>query len=218
MKKISFLQIAVLLFLFLIILVLGISTSVSLLAPLALGDYRGVITLLFTIITIYLYAFLVYRLFLHFIPLQEGLIEQGTRAELAAQVNILFYLILFNSLIRTNFIPVPLQRLIYLALGARLGENTYSAGALLDPPLTEIGNHCIIGHNAALFCHAIEGEHFALARIKIGNHVTIGAMAIVMADVCIGNHAIISAGAVVLKGSRIGEGEIWGGVPAKRIK
>ena len=27
---------------------------------------------------------------------------------------------------------------VYLALGARLGANTYSAGALLDPPLTVI--------------------------------------------------------------------------------
>jgi len=218
MKKISLLQISVFIILFILILTLGISTAVSLLAYIPLGDFRGVATVLIVIVSIYLYAFLVYRVFLYFIPLQEGVIEQGTRTELVAQVNILFYLILFNSLIRTHFIPVPMMRLVYQALGARLGENTYSAGVLLDPPLTEIGDNCIIGHDAALFCHAIEGQSFALFRIKIGNDVTIGAMAIIMAGVEIADGAIISAGSVVTKNTKIGENEVWGGIPAKRIR
>jgi acetyltransferase-like isoleucine patch superfamily enzyme len=218
MKKISLLQISVFVTLFSIILILGVSTTIGILSHIALGDFRGVATLIVVIAAIYGYAFLIYRLFLHFVPLQEGVIEPNSRAELAAQVNILFYLVLFNSLIRTNFLPVPLLRLIYIALGARLGENTYSAGALLDPPLTEIGRNCIIGHNAALFCHAIEGENFSLSRIKIGNNVTIGAMAIVMSGVIIEDRAIVSAGAVVTKGTHICKGEIWAGVPAKKIK
>ncbi|WNB77252.1 acyltransferase [Methylomonas koyamae] len=217
MKKISPIQIAVFAFLFGAILALAVATTSVVSAYLPSGDFRGIEVLVIALIFIYLYAFAVYRAFLKMVPLEEGVVEPGTRAELAAQVNILFYLILFNSLIRTNFLPVPLTRLIYLALGARLGENTYSAGALLDPPLTEIGNNCIIGHNAALFCHAIEGQNFSLSRIKIGDNVTIGAMAIVMSGVVIEEGAIVSAGAVVKKGSYIGAGEIWGGVPARRI-
>lgn len=218
MKKISPLQVSVFMSLFSLILVLGVVTARMAGAYIPPGDFRGILIILAAAIFIYAYAFIVYRLFLLLVPLEEGVIESGTRAELAAQVNILFYLMLFNSLIRTNFLPVPLLRLIYLALGARLGENTYSAGALLDPPLTEIGSNCIIGHNAALFCHAIEGQNFALSRIKIGNNVTIGSMAIVMSGVTIEDGAIVSAGAVVRKGSYIGAGETWGGVPAKRIR
>jgi len=166
----------------------------------------------------YLSAFLVYRLFLRLMPLREGYQEVGSAAEFAAQVNILFYLLLFNSLVRTNAIPVPLMRLVYLALGARLGTNTYSAGAILDPPLTVIGRNCIIGHNAVLFAHAIEGQHFSLATVRIGDNVTVGAMAIVMSDVHIGDGAMVSAGAVVVKGTRIGAGEVWGGVPARLLR
>ena len=151
-------------------------------------------------------------------PLKEGELTEGSRQEFAAQVNILFYLLLFNSLIRTHFLPVPLMRLVYLALGARLGENTYSAGTLLDPPLTEFGANCIIGHDAVVISHAIEGSRFALYRTRIGNNVTIGATAVIMAGVNIGDGAIVSAGAVVLKGSRIGPGEVWGGMPAKCLK
>ena len=167
---------------------------------------------------IYGYALLVYRAFLLAFPLPEGELAAGTRGEFAAQVNILFYLMLFNTLIRTHVLPVPLMRLVYLALGARLGANTYSAGVLLDPPLTEMGDNCIVGHDAVLFCHAIEGPHFSLARIRLGDNVTIGATAVIMSGVTVGDGAIVSAGAVVVKDTRIGPHEVWGGVPAKRLR
>lgn len=218
MRTISLGQILFFQVLLLIILALGIATSWYLLGTLHLGDFRGVVLILSAVIFIYLYAFLVYRLFLWRWPLHEGYIPEDSREEFVAQVNTLFYLLLFYSLTRTNFIPVPLMRLVYLALGARLGSNTYSAGTILDPPLTSIGENSIIGHNAVLFSHAIEGRHLSLNAIRIGNNVTVGANAVVMSGVEIGDGAIVSAGAVVLKGTRIGAGEIWGGVPAKQLK
>src|SRR6185295_2476697 len=121
--------------------------------------------------------------FLFLMPLREGEIGLDTRDQLVAHVNILFYLILFNSLIRTHFLPVPLLRLVYLGLGARLGANTYSAGVILDPPLTHIGANCIIGHDAVLFSHAIEGARLSLGAIRIGDNVTIGATAVIMSEV-----------------------------------
>jgi len=218
MRKITPPQITLFFLLFGSILLLGIITAYGVLGALPLGDFRGVSVVGGAVVLVYLYAFAVYRLFLHFMPLKEGELAEGSREEFAAQVNILFYLMLFNSLIRTHFLPVPLMRLVYLALGARLGENTYSAGTLLDPPLTEFGANCIIGHDAVLFCHAIEGQHFALSRIRVGDNVTIGATAVIMSGVRIGAGAIVSAGAVVLKDTHIGPNEVWGGVPAKRLR
>lgn len=201
-----------------LILTLGLGSTWLGLGRLPLGDFRGVVLLFAAVVLVYLWAFVVYRLFLRAFPLREGDLVEGSRAEFAAQVNILFYLLLFNSLIRTHFLPVPLMRLVYLALGARLGSNTYSAGVLLDPPLTQLGDNCIVGHDAVLFSHAIEGRRFALSRIRAGDNVTIGATAVVMSGVQIGDGAIISAGSVVLKDTRIGPNEVWGGVPAKRLK
>lgn len=218
MRKISGQQITVFFLMLGLILALGVGTAYGLLGALPLGDFRGVSLVLGAVVFIYLWAFVVYRLFLHFLPLQEGELAEGSRAEFAAQVNILFYLMLFNSLIRTHFLPVPLMRLVYLALGARMGANTYSAGVLLDPPLTELGANCIVGHDAVLFAHAIEGRRFALSPIRVGDNVTIGATAVVMSGVVIGDGAIVSAGALVLKDTRIGPGEVWGGVPARRLK
>ena len=218
MRQISLPQIASFFAMLALILALGIGTTGLVLGRLPLGDFRGVTLVLGGVVICYLYAFLVYRLFLAVFPLQEGELAEGSRAEFAAQVNILFYLMLFNSLIRTHFLPVPLMRLVYQALGTKFGRNSYSAGVLLDPPLVEMGDNCIIGHDAVLFCHAIEGRHFALGRIRLGDNVTIGATAVLMSGVEIGDGALVSAGAVVRKGARIGAGEVWGGVPAKLLR
>lgn len=218
MRKITPAQVSVFMLLFAISAALAVTTAWTVGRSVPLGDFRGVAVVIVAVVLLYVYAMLVYRLFLKAVPLREGEIHPGSPAEFAAQVNILFYLMLFNTLIRTHFLPVPIMRLVYLALGARLGRNTYSAGTLLDPALTEMGDNCIVGHDAVLFCHAIEGSHFSLSRIRTGDNVTIGATAVVMAGVRIGDGAIVSAGAVVPKDTQIGAGEVWGGIPARRLR
>ena len=218
MQTIGVRQIATFMVLFAVVLAAGIATVWWTLGALPLGDFRGVALLLAMGVMTYLYAFLAYRLFLRAMPLPRGELAPGSRGAFAAQVHFLFHLVLFNTLITTHFLPIPLRRLVYLALGARLGRNTYSAGAILDPPLTRIGDHSIVGHDAVLFAHVIEGERLALEPIEIGHRVTIGAKAVIMPGVTIGDGALVSAGAVVTKGTRIGPGEVWGGVPARLLQ
>lgn len=217
MRKITIGQIGCFTMLLALIILLAVGSANVLATKQGLGDFYGVIYALALVTLVYLWAFVVYRLFLYFLPLEEGYIEPGSRAEFVAQVNILFYLMLFNTLIRTEILPVPLKTLVYSLLGTKIGSNSFSPGTILDPPLTEIGDNSIIGHAATLYSHAIEGHHFALQRIILGNNVTVGAHAIIMSGVTVGDGAIVSAGAVVKKGTRIGPGEHWGGVPAKRL-
>lgn len=218
MREITPAQIGTFLLLFALILLAGIGAAWFGVGMLPLGDFRAIAIVFASIVCVYMVGFVVYRSFLRMLPLQQGELAVGSRGEFAAQVNILFYLILFNTLIRTHFLPVPLLRLVYLALGAKMGKNSYSAGVLLDPPLTHIGDNCIIGHDAVIFAHAIEGSSLALAAVHIGHNVTIGATAVVMSGVVIGDGAIVSAGAVVRKGTHISAGETWGGVPARRLR
>jgi acetyltransferase-like isoleucine patch superfamily enzyme len=218
MRAIKPAQVAIFLFLLALIVALGIGSSALLFGSLPLGEFRAIALVSAALLLTYAWAFLIYRAFLAAMPLDEGVVAENSRHELVANINILFYLLLFNSLIRTHFIPVPLMRLIYLALGARLGANTYSAGAILDPPLTRIGANTIIGHDAVIFSHVIEGSKLELKSVQVGDGVTIGAGAIVMAGTRIGDHAIVSAGAVLTKDARVGAGEVWGGVPARRLK
>ena len=48
--------------------------------------------------------------------------------------------------------------------------------------------------------------------------VLIGMGAIVMDNCYIESGSIIAAGAVLLEGTKVGKGEIWAGVPAKKVK
>lgn len=71
---------------------------------------------------------------------------------------------------------------------------------------TTIGNNVSIGHNAIV--HGC----------TIHDNVLIGMGAIVMDDCIVESNSLIAAGAVVTKGTHIKEGELWAGVPAKKVK
>lgn len=218
MRKIGIQEILLFLTLLLFVLGLAVITTKLLFYPLPAGDFRGIIFIAAAVFFIYLYALLIYRVFLFFMPLHEGEIKENSREEFGYHVYLLFYLILFYPLMRGGMIPVPLMRLIYLALGARLGQNTYSSGIILDPPLVIIGANSIVGQYALLVPHVIEGGRLAHYQIRIGNNVTIGAHAVVLAGVSIGDNAIIATGAIVSKNSQIGSDEVWGGIPARRLR
>ena len=161
-------------------------------------------------------AILACRAYIWVFPLKPGAIPAGSAKEFHYHVYLLFYLLFFQPLTRSLLLPVPLMRVLYIALGARLGENTYSAGTILDPPLTTIGANTIVGHDALIFSHIVEGHDLTLAPVQIGNNVTIGAKAVIMPGVTIGDGAIIGVGAVVRKYASVDAGEVWVGNPAVR--
>ena len=70
----------------------------------------------------------------------------------------------------------------------------------------EIGDNVSIGHNAIV--HGC----------KIQDNVLIGMGAIVMDDCLVESDSIVGAGSVVTQGTIIKSGEVWGGIPAKKIK
>ena len=217
MRKISIAQIAVFMLLVGAVGLATILTTATLGRYVPHSDFRGILLTVIGIFLVYAYAILVYRLFLRLIPLREGEISEGSGQEFVYHVYLLFFLVLFYPVMRSGFVPVPLMRLLYLALGAQLGANTYSSGILLDPPFIHMGNNTLVGQFALLVPHVIEGSKLAHNPIRVGHNVTIGAGAIVLSGVTIGDDAIVSTGAVVTKGTQIGAGEIWGGVPARLL-
>ncbi len=218
MRPISIQAISTFFTLLLFIIVLATSVTWLGFSLLDLGAFNGVIYSLLFMIALYAITLLFYRTFLNFFPLKEGVIEEGTREEFGYHVYLLFYLLLFYSLTRSKVIPVPLMRQIYLWLGATFGENTFCSGTILDPPLIVVGNNTLLGQDCVIYSHAIEGRNLSHALINIGDNVTVGANSVIMSGVIIEDDAIVAAGAVVTKGTKIGKREVWGGVPAKKIK
>lgn len=85
-----------------------------------------------------------------------------------------------------------------------------------------IGNNCNIANNVVIVDHDHNmGENgvedgFESSAVHIGENVWIGANTTILKGVSIGDGAVIAAGAVV--NQNIPSHEIWGGVPAKKIK
>ncbi len=113
----------------------------------------------------------------------------------------------------TPFLPV-FHRLMGARIGRRVQINT---GVIADQNLIEIGDDTVIGGDVTLVCHSAERGHLITAPVRIGSRVTVGLMAVVFPGCVIGDGAIIAAGAVLSKGTRVGPGEVWAGVPARRV-
>lgn len=146
----------------------------------------------------------------------------------------IFFLIkrLFHKLIRTYYVQI-LDEKVSLArkLGAHVGENCnlYGDPAKLlgsEPWLVTIGNHVMINSEVKLLTH--EGGNWVAAGINkslakydyfapiiIGNNVMIGMRTIINKGVTIGDNVIVAANSVVTK--NVPSGEIWGGIPARKI-
>lgn len=93
----------------------------------------------------------------------------------------------------------------------RIGEHTnIQDGSVLhtlyEKSTITIGDHVSIGHNVTI--HGAD----------IKNGALVGMGATVMDYAVVGEGAIVAAGALVLSKTIIGDGELWGGVPAKFIK
>jgi len=110
--------------------------------------------------------------------------------------------------------------LFFRGMGARMSDSTFLGQETIirDPWYLEMGEHVATGSRVLFIGHTDHDKKFLLAKIIIGNHVVIGAQSTILPDVHIGNHVTIGAGSVVRRGTRIPDGETWGGVPARKLR
>lgn len=85
-----------------------------------------------------------------------------------------------------------------------------------------IGDDCNIANNVVIVDHNHNldengvCEGFSAKEVHIGKNVWIGANSVILSGVDIGEGAVIAAGSIVNKG--VPPREIWGGIPAKKIR
>lgn len=120
----------------------------------------------------------------------------------------------FVNWIRVTPLLPLYHRLMGMKVGARVQINT---AVVADQNLITIGDDSVIGGDVTLVAHAAERGYLVTAPVRIGRGVTVGLMAVVFPGCDIGDGAVIAAGSVLSKGTRVPPGEIWAGVPARRV-
>jgi len=130
--------------------------------------------------------------------------------------NGLFYLVRFTFLPFVTLTPFGIWFL--KAMGMKLGRHVFiNTEYISDPQLITLGNDVALGGSVRIFAHYGGHGNLVVEPVIVGERATIGLAATIMGDVRIGPDATILAHSVLMPGSRVGNGEVWGGVPARRI-
>ncbi len=131
--------------------------------------------------------------------------------------NALFYLVRYTFLPFVTLTPFGIWFL--RAMGMKIGRHAFvNTEYISDPRLITLGEDAALGGSVRIFAHYGGGGNFVIAPVVIGARATIGLGVTVMGDVEVGEGATVLPHAVLLPGSRVGPGETWGGVPARRIE
>lgn len=156
------------------------------------------------------------RLILRWWPLGGGLLSMEDRRFTIWKLYTVLYEFGCGAL--KPFTVMFLRPAIQSLFGAQIGRGTALGGKLVDPHLIRIEDFAIIGEGAVITAHAINSGSILLEPIIVGRGATVGVGAVVYPGVVIGENAVIAANAVIRSGTRIPEGEFWGGVPAVRLR
>lgn len=131
-----------------------------------------------------------------------------------------FVKMMYRSPFRPLVMENGLLRYLYLrGMGASI-DTSFLMGNLAklpEPWAVRLGSNVVLGDNAVLSGHKVEGNVVTLDTIEIGDRVVIGAGSIVFPGTRIGAGATVGANSVVARGTVIPAGETWAGIPACRV-
>ena len=107
----------------------------------------------------------------------------------------------------------------YLRLnGASIGRRVYvNSLSVSDHNLLEFGDDVVIGADAHISGHTVEGGIVKTSAVRLGSNVTIGLGAVIDIGVTIGSDSQIGALSLVPKGTTLPGGAVYAGVPAHRL-
>lgn len=178
--------------------------------------YRILLDLAIFLLAYGLYAMLLLAVIRRFNPYPTGRFKMDSAAFTYWKLHAVLVDLAEKAL--RPFTTVFTQNLVHAGFGARIGQQVAIAGVLRDHPLLTLGLGATIGQNAVVVAHAITHDEIVLKPIVIGSGGVVGIGCVVMPGVELGEGAVLAPGAVATTNTKIAPYELWGGIPARKLK
>ena len=115
-------------------------------------------------------------------------------------------------------IPSPICNAYYRLAGAKVGKGVQiNSINVNDPSTVTIEDKVVIGGRSVINGHLVEKGQLVLARVTLKKGCLIGAGTTIQPGVNIGEGAVVATNGLVGKWKNIPAGEVWAGLPVKRI-
>lgn len=119
----------------------------------------------------------------------------------------------------TLFRGSPIWTAYLRIAGARLGRRVYvNSLSVSDYNLLEFGDDVVIGADAHISGHTVEGGVVKTAGVRLGRNVTVGLGSVIDIDVEIGPDCQIGALSLVPKHTKLEAGGVYAGIPARKLE
>ncbi|MDP2339684.1 MAG: DapH/DapD/GlmU-related protein [Deltaproteobacteria bacterium] len=124
-----------------------------------------------------------------------------------------------NEMFLKHFKGTPMLNIWFTLLGAKIGKRVSINSVLIfDWNLITIEDDVVVGGDAVLMAHSLEGGQMRMRPVRLGKKSMIGGNAKVMPGCVLGEGAVLGASSLLTKGIEIPAGHMWGGIPAKFLK
>jgi len=181
-----------------------------------LGSYHVVADVLVLLLAYGLLSAAAVAIVLRLAPLRPG--EYGMDDPLFTRWKLVHVVSEFGRGALLPFTSVFAKPVVAKLFGARIGAGTALAGNMTDLPMISVGDGSILGLTSVVTGHAITSGRIILREVRIGRGATVGVGAVIMPGVVVGDGSIVAAGSVVALDTVIPPGEVWAGVPARRLR
>lgn len=129
--------------------------------------------------------------------------------------NALIYLVRYTIL--DLMVPTPIGNLFYRMMGMKMGKGVMiNTTNISDACLIELGDYVTIGGSASLMAHYGMGGYLIIDKLKIGKGSSIGLNANILGGVTIGKNVTIAPGSVILPKTILEDGAKYGIEPVKK--
>ncbi|DAC25952.1 MAG TPA: hypothetical protein HA330_03670 [Candidatus Thalassarchaeaceae archaeon] len=116
-------------------------------------------------------------------------------------------------------VPSYMGSFYYRLMGCKVGKGAQlNSTSINDCFMVHIGDRTVIGGGAAINGHIVEKGELVLSPVRIGKDCVIGSGSFINPGCTIGDGAVLASRAVLPKWTEIPPGEVWAGIPARRIQ